>query len=310
MIYFLQIIMILIAFFLSRKINLNLKNFDFPGKNKHQKKKVLTSSGIGPFVILTLYIIYLIYFSTAEYSQYYFKIPQIWIAPLSILVFTLVSFYDDLNYIPFQVRLIIQLIIVYLSISLIPINQIFNFQTPIFNGLLPVKVDIFITVIFWTFVINSTNFIDGYDGMFSFQTVSIFFGFATIFYLINEEFHLMISLFMFFIGIIFLPFNFLKKLKMYIGDAGSIPTGFILGWMIISLANMGHLLSAILINILFLTDILTSIFIRIINKKSIFERHNDFIFKKIIINYGAEKYYLIAIPTQIILILLSINFLN
>ena len=34
MIYFLQIIMILIAFFLSRKINLNLKNFDFPGKNK------------------------------------------------------------------------------------------------------------------------------------------------------------------------------------------------------------------------------------------------------------------------------------
>jgi len=306
MIYLLQFITILISFFISYKINKSIKNFDKPGKNKIQKIKVLTSGGIVPFILLAFIIFCSIYFSTSEYSDYYFNIPNIWMAPLSILIFTLISFYDDLHYIAFQARLFLQLSIVYLCVSLLPVNPDFNFQTPIFNGLLPVKIDMILTITFWVFIINSTNFIDGYDGMFSFQIATCFFALSIIFFIINEIFHFQVSLLMVFVGVLFIPFNLGKKFKMYIGDAGSIPAGFILGWMIISLINMGHLLSALLINLFFMSDILIVLLKRIIIKKSIFIRHNDFIFKRSIVKYGVKKYYSISIFTQIVLISISI----
>ena len=115
---------------------------------------------------------------------------------------------------------------------------------------------------------------------------------------------------MLFIGILFIPFNFGKKFKMYIGDTGSIPSGFILGWMLISLINMGYYLSAILINFLFLVDVVVTLIIRLIKKKSIFIRHNDFFFKKIIRKYGERKYFTYALPLQTIMIVLSISFID
>ncbi len=303
-------ILITISFFLSYFFCLKIKNYDNPGKDKIQKIKVLTSGGLFPFLFLSLILIYLIYFSNFGFSEYFLSIPQKWMAPICILIFVLISFYDDFNYIPFQLRLFLQLSLVYLSISLLPASQEFNFQTPLFNGLVPLKVDLILTVIFWTFIINSTNFIDGYDGMFSFQIFTNFLGLSIIFFIIEEMFHFQVSLLMFFIGTIFIPFNFSKKFKMYIGDAGSIPAGFVLGWMIISLINMGYYISAILINFLFLSDVLLTLIIRLIKRKSIFVRHNDFFFKKIIIKYGEKQYFFYAISLQIMLILLAIYFIH
>lgn len=304
--YLFQLILIISSFFLSYKINLYLKNFDEPGKNKIHKIKILSSGGIVPMFFLVLGIFYYIYFSKIEFSTYFYNIPQIWMAPTSILVFSLISFYDDLNFIPYQVRLFIQISIVYLCISLFPINPEFNFQTPIFQGMIPLKIDIVLTVIFWVFIINSTNFIDGYDGMFSFQIATTFFTFAFIFFIIDEMFHFKVCSAIFLIGILFIPFNLGKKFKMYIGDAGSIPSGFVLGWMTISLINMGYFLSGILINILFLLDVVITLLKRIYNKKSIFIRHNDFIFKKNILKHGAKKYFYFAFPLQIIICSISI----
>lgn len=304
------LILILLSYFVSYFFNLKIKNFDSPGKDKIQKFKVLTSGGLFPFLILSLILFYLIYFSDAVYSEYFFDIPQKWMAPICILIFVLISFYDDFNYIPFQLRLFLQLILVYLSFSLLPASQEYNFQTPLFNGLIPVKLDIIFTMILWTFIINSTNFIDGYDGMFSFQVASNFLALSILFFIIDEMFHFQVSILMFLIGILFIPFNFSKKFKMYIGDAGSIPAGFVLGWMLISLINMGHYISAILINFLFLADVIVTLMIRLSRKKSIFVRHNDFFFKKIIIKYGKKNYFFYAIPLQIIIILFSIIFID
>lgn len=304
--YFFLFIIILVSFLISYKINLKINNFDEPGESKIHKKKILTSGGLVPFFILTFIIAYLIYSKNENFSLYYYSIPQIWLAPISILILIFVSFFDDLNFIPFQLRLFIQLSIVFLCISLIPVNYNYTFQTPIFNGNIPIKLDIFITIIFWAFIINSTNFIDGYDGMFSFQIISNFLGLSIIFYFLNENFHFLVSLMMFFIGVIFLPFNLGKKFKMFIGDTGTIPAGFILGWMIISLINMGYFFSAVILNIFFITDVILTLLKRLINKRSIFIRHNDFLFKKMIIKYGTKNYFIFGILIQITLILLSL----
>jgi len=300
--------LIVLSYISSYIINKNLKNFDLPGKEKIHKKKVVTSGGLMSFIMVALIILYLIYFNDYD-SHFYNEIPQIWLAPICILVFTLISFLDDLNYIPYQLRLIVQIVLVYFCISLLPVNYNFNFQTPMFDGFIPVKLDIIITIFFWTFLINSTNFIDGYDGMYSFQMITNFIGLSSIFYLIGESFFFNVSIIMLFVGTIFIPFNFNKKYKLFLGDVGSIPSGFILGWMIISLINMGYFLSAVLLNLFFIIDISYTLIERIFKKKSIFERHNDFLFKKYILNYGPKKYYSYAILFQSIMILLSIIFI-
>jgi len=300
------LVIIIISFFVSYKINFKIKNYDNPGKDKIQKIKVLTSGGLMPLISFSIFLFYLIYFSNLEYGNYFNRIPQIWMAPTSVLIFVLISFYDDLKYIPFQVRLFVQLSIVYLCISLFPINQIYNIQTPIFDGSIPIKLDMIITIIFWTFIINSTNFIDGYDGMFSFQMITNFLGLSIIFYILKEEFYLLISIFMLFLGIVFLFFNIGRKFKMFIGDVGSIPAGFILGWMLITLTNMGYIFCAIILNLFFVFDVLYTLVVRILNKKSIFIRHNDFIFKKCIIKYGAKRYFIFSIPIQMMLMIISI----
>jgi len=300
--------LIVLSYISSYIINKSLKNFDEPGKEKIHKKKVVTSGGLMPLIMVSLIILYLIYFNDYN-SQFYNGIPQIWLAPMCILVFTLISFLDDLNYIPYQIRLIVQIVLVYFCISLFPVNYNFNFQTPMFDGFIPVKLDIIITIFFWTFLINSTNFIDGYDGMYSFQMTTNFIGLSSIFYLVGESFFFKVSIIMFFVGFIFIPFNFNKKHKLFLGDVGSIPSGFILGWMIISLINMGYFLSAVLLNLFFIIDISYTLFERIFKKKSIFERHNDFLFKKYILNYGPKRYYSYAILFQSIMILFSIIFI-
>ena len=59
MIYITEFIIIFFSFYLSYLINLRLKNFDQPGKDKIHKTKVLTSGGLIPFFFLSLILFFL-----------------------------------------------------------------------------------------------------------------------------------------------------------------------------------------------------------------------------------------------------------
>lgn len=305
--YFLYTLIIFLSFILSYNYNKKIKNFDLPGKNKIHNSKILTSGGLVPMATITLIIAYLILFE--DYSSIYYKgITQIWLLPISIIILTIISFLDDKNYIPYQIRLVTQIFIVYFCIALFPVNYNFSFQTPIFNGYMPVKLDIFFTIFVWIFIVNSTNFIDGYDGMFSFQISSNFIALSIIFFFLNENFYFDISILALTLALAFLPFNLRKKKKLFIGDTGTIPMGFILGWLLITLVNKGFYVSAILINLIFAGDVALTLLKRLMNKKSIFQRHNDFFFKRLILNYGAKRYFIGMGIIQIILIFLSVYF--
>jgi hypothetical protein len=58
----------------------------------------------------------------------------------------------------------------------------------------------------------------------------------------------------------------------------------------------------LLLNLFFLADISFTLIDRILKKKSIFKRHNDFVFKKIIFKYGPKKYFLTAFIFQILMV--------
>jgi UDP-N-acetylmuramyl pentapeptide phosphotransferase/UDP-N-acetylglucosamine-1-phosphate transferase len=148
---------------------------------------------------------------------------------LALAILSLVSFFDDYKKLDPILRLITQIVCVYFSLATVP--HIINF--------LPIKLSIIISLLFWVYIMNINNFIDGADGFCT--TVSISFFLMVLF----VTFYLDLNLFSKFIAILILPILFVFKLfnfppaKAFMGDAGSIFLGFLIGYCIIELSFNG-----------------------------------------------------------------------
>jgi UDP-N-acetylmuramyl pentapeptide phosphotransferase/UDP-N-acetylglucosamine-1-phosphate transferase len=309
MIYFIYTILIILSFYLSTFFNKKINNFDIPGSDKIHEEKTLTSAALFPNIIFIIFF-YLIYVNllNAEKTEYLTSIPRIFIIPLMFFVITFISFLDDYKFIPFQIRLICQLLIIFFSFTSFPIDTGLNFQVILSNGLLPVKIDLLLSIFIWALIINVTNFIDGVDGMFSTKLIFSSIGLGINFFILKEYFYFYICLLLLIYGTVFIFFNFKKKNKSFIGDTGTIPIGFIIGWLFLTLCDFGYFFSAIMIILYYIFDIAYTLSVRIIKKKSIFVRHNDFIFKKFNLKFGKKKLYLFLIPLNILFIIISLLF--
>lgn len=295
------------AFFLSYLFNKKINNYDIPSGLKLHKEKTITSAGLFPFILLSIFCIFLFYL---HYENLFLKsseLPFFLIIPICILFLTIISFLDDLKSLSIQFRLISQFCVVFFSIAALPVNVGLGFQTPIFNGLINIKIDLFFVIILWVYFINATNFYDGADGLLGLQLINFGFSYYLIFndlkiYLISE-----ISLLILFIGISFLFFNFSRKYKMFLGDTGSVVTGYLFGFLTIRLISEGYYIAPLLISFTIVFDIFTSLLFRLFKKKSIFVRHNEFIFKFIIKKYSLNIYLFGFIIIQSILSFFAIN---
>ncbi len=309
MIYFLFIISIFLSFYISIFFNKKINNYDVPGKEKFHQDKTLTSAGLFPNIVFAVFFyLIVIYLTDADKTKYFLDIPRILIIPFFFILITLISFLDDFKFIPYQIRLVVQLLVIFFSFSSFPIDENFNFQIILMDGLLPLKIDLFLSIFIWALIINVTNFIDGVDGMFSTKVIFSSIGLGINFFIIKEFFYFYICLLLLIYGMIFIFFNFRKSNKTFIGDTGTIPIGFIIGWLVLTLCDLGHLVSALLITFYYIFDVIFTLLKRILQRKSIFIRHNDFIFKKFYLKYGIKKLFLIIIPINIIFITLSVYF--
>ena len=196
-----------------------------------QRGKVVNGSGIIFLIIfLIFYFIYLYIFDLNFYVP-----EKFYIFLLAISILSLVSFFDDHKSLDPILRLITQIVCVYFALATVP--HIINF--------LPIKLSIIISLLFWVYIMNINNFIDGADGFC--VTISISFFLFVLF----VTFYLDLNLFSKFIAILILPILFIFKLfnfppaKAFMGDAGSIFLGFLIGYCIIELSFNGLFLLAV-----------------------------------------------------------------
>lgn len=154
---------------------------------------------------------------------------------LSIFLFGAISFYDDLKPLDPILRLVIQSILIFISTSCLDFS----------NNNLPFKLALLLSILFWIYLINVTNFIDGLDCYLNSHV--IFF----IFNIFIVKHFLQIDIFSYYLSIIFLPillaFIFYNKpiAKLYMGDAGSIILGYFIGFSILELILAEHYLLAL-----------------------------------------------------------------
>ena len=190
------------------------------------KKKTITGSGI---VFILVLLPFLIYYLNNE--DIFNVLPnRFYIFIIASVLISFVSLYDDIKPIDPLYRLIFQLTVVYLSLTLLKVNFL--------N--LPLKLLFFFTVIMWIYIINITNFIDGADGFLPINALTFFIG-ITIF-----EHFVPAKLFSYNLSVVLIPilvsfFYFNKPPAiLYMGDAGSVLLGYIIGFCFLELIFSGY----------------------------------------------------------------------
>ena len=198
----------------------SLFNVHFDEFTFFQRDKVVNGAWI--FFLVFFLIFFLIYF-----FNFNFYVPEkFYIFLISLIILTLISFFDDIKNLDPILRLIIQLVCVYFSLASVP--HLIDF--------LPIKLSIIIILFIWVYIININNFIDGADGFCA--TISIFFFLSVLFLCIYYD----LNLFSKFISLLVLPSLLIFKIfnippaKLFMGDAGSIFLGFLIGYCIIELS--------------------------------------------------------------------------
>jgi len=249
------------------------------------KNKVCNNGGI---VFSSVFIIFLLYlsFTNGFMVNWEKEIPRPEIVYIVFILFLLSAIIDQFYGLHPVYRLIIQITLVFISLSTIhfPITEF-----------LPLKLEYLLVLYFWVYIINTTNFIDGTDGMMSVTNLNLYFNILLFSFLTNKySVAYEMSLLLIPISLIFLIFFNFPKAKMFIGDTGSIPIGFINGFLLFSLISDGELILAFAIFSYPIIDVTITLFIKTIIKRELpWSRLYDYFFLKPVIHNGKTHLYVL-----------------
>ncbi len=192
---------------------------------------------------------------------------------LGLLALAVISFLDDLYEVKPQWRLAVQIAVVVVGISAI--------DGDIFQGLLPLWLDVLLTAILWVWFINLYNFIDGIDGITSANTISLCVALVALYYSadnLSTGIYIEAAI----IGaatLAFAPFNW-HPAKVFMGDAGSIPLGFLMGYLLLQAAADGYFLAALILPAFHVTDATVTLIRRMLRGEKIWNAHSEHYYQR------------------------------
>ncbi|MBL6948997.1 MAG: hypothetical protein ISR51_10020, partial [Rhodospirillales bacterium] len=151
-----------------------------------------------------------------------------------------------------------------------------------FAGLLPGGWDIVAAGLIWVWFINLFNFMDGIDGIAGVETAAIGIGIALVASVAGLS-----SLYGLF-GIAaaaaalgFLWWNW-HPAKIFLGDVGSVPLGFLLGWLLLELAASGQWAAALILPLYYLGDATITLVRRGLAGKKVWQAHREHFYQQAI----------------------------
>ena len=142
------------------------------------------------------------------------------------------SLVDDLREVALLLRFATHIAAVAFGLSLLPDAAL------LFGGALPLWADRLAVGVAWVWFTNLFNFMDGIDGIASVETIAVAGGLATALLIIASETGgagwamAPLAAALAGAGAGFLAFNW-QPAHLFLGDAGSIPLGYLLGWLLV-----------------------------------------------------------------------------
>tara|TARA_B110000261_G_scaffold157402_1_gene192382 strand:- start:387 stop:1406 length:1020 start_codon:yes stop_codon:yes gene_type:complete len=266
------------------------RTIDIP--NERSSHSIPTPKGAGLGIIATLLIVYYTFFPLTDF----------WFIG-SIVILAVLSFINDNKQISIIIRLIIQMVLTIIILNLWPPLQ----QTMLLSNIIPFWLGNIIIILIVIWLINLFNFMDGIDGISGTQCIIIGVGVGVSIMFSQEEYKLeqLFAGFMAGSCLAFLVWNW-SPAKVFLGDAGSIPLGFINAILILLLCKNGLWYVAIIINNYYFFDASITLLRRIRMKQKPWKAHKEHFYQKAIQNgYSHSEVCKIIAIHGIVLICLS-----
>jgi len=256
------------------KILTKTKTLDIP--NERSSHNIPTPKGAGLGIIATLLIIYYTFFPITDF-----------LFTGAVLILTILSFMNDNKQISIVIRLIVQIALTIIVLIFWPPLK----DVVFLNGIIPLWLENIIIFLLIIWLINLFNFMDGIDGISGIQCIIIGIGVGSSLYLSQGVYELeqIVAGFIAGSGLAFLLWNW-QPARIFLGDAGSIPLGFINAVLILLLCKNDLWYVAIIINNYYFFDASITLLRRIKMRKKPWKAHKDHFYQKAIQNgYSHSK---------------------
>ena len=188
------------------------------------------------------------------------------------------SWRDDVRGLPIALRLAAHAIAVALGLAVVP--------PTVFQGLLPPLVDRAATALLWLWFLNAYNFMDGIDGITGIETAAIGLGLAVVAARAppgDGEILLALALAAGALG--FLRWNW-HPAQIFLGDVGSIPLGYLAGFLLLALAARGLWAPALILPLYYLADAGITMARRAVNGERFWEAHRRHFYQRALASDG------------------------
>jgi UDP-N-acetylmuramyl pentapeptide phosphotransferase/UDP-N-acetylglucosamine-1-phosphate transferase len=173
--------------------------------------------------------------------------PGTMIIALAAAALAALSWRDDVAGLSIALRLAAHAVAVVLGLTVLP--------PMVFQGLLPPLADRAAAALIWLWFLNAYNFMDGIDGITGIETAAIGLGLALALALAPRDGggDSLLALALAAGGLGFLRWNW-HPAQVFLGDIGSIPLGYLAGFLLLALAAGGLWAPALILPLYYLAD--------------------------------------------------------
>jgi len=146
---------------------------------------------------------------------------------------------------------------------------------PVFGGLLPHWLDLAAAGLAWLWFVNLFNFMDGIDGIAGVETAALGLGTALVTVMAGlPPAYLLYGVAVACAALGFLRWNW-QPARIFLGDVGSVPLGFLLGWLLLALAAAGQWAAALILPLYYLADATVTLLRRGLRGEPVWRAHRQ-----------------------------------
>lgn len=209
-------------------------------------------------------------------------LPDFRLLAVGAVLLLAISWIDDRKGLPPLPRFAAQSLAVAVFLMLLPGESL------VFQGALPAWADHLLAGLGWLWFVNLYNFMDGIDGITGIETISLGVGIAVIGGTALAAPALAIAA----IAAAFLLFNW-HPAKLFLGDSGSVPFGYVLGGLLVLLAAGGHLAAALILPAYYLADATITILRRALAGEKVWQPHRRHFYQRAV--QGGKRHDQVAL---------------
>lgn len=190
------------------------------------------------------------------------------------VVLAVLGWLDDVRGLGASTRFVVQGVCVAAVLAALPSSSL------VWQGWFPVAADRVLTWFAWMWVINLFNFMDGIDGLSGAELVSVGAGVVLLSLLgfVGGEAALLAAVLAGVAGG-FLVWNW-HPARVFLGDVGSLPLGFLLGWLLLLMAVSGHWAAALILPAYYFGDATLTLLKRTIRRQPVWRAHREHFYQR------------------------------